>query len=45
MGIMQPGNDQGNTAFYTDLSGMQTFTADQKPVVQKRCSQLNPAKK
>jgi hypothetical protein len=41
-GIMQPGQDAGVLAFHADIGGSQLFTAEQKPVIQKRCMALNP---
>jgi hypothetical protein len=39
-GIMRFGEDQGDQIFHQDLGGNLLFMSDQKPVIQKRCSEL-----
>jgi hypothetical protein len=43
-GLMAPGTDHGAYVFVSveRSEGTQLFTMDQKPVIRKRCSQLNP---
>jgi len=44
LGIMAPGSERGTTNYYVEPA-FQTFTLKQKPVIQKRCTQLNPTPK